>query len=699
MVGALIRAAWGVELRRLSARLHLLGLIAAAVVPVWLFAAYLLAQYAFQERSRFERVAVQVARQTSLVVEGELANLLTVIEGLSKSSAIAAGDFKALQDEASHLVAGSDRIILLRERSGRELLDTRRPYGSDLPPGIPLNAADLSRLKEGGPLVSGVHAGPIPGEYRIAIALAVRGPAGADWILAITVPTARIRDALMIAAPPAWTVAVGDRDGAYVARSQLHEETTGRPGLPEYLEKVVGHSGTFTAPNFQGQTLLAGYYRSAFSDWFYTANIPLSTVQAPLWRSLQAIGAIGLLAMLISLALAYVVGKSFSRAAADLASRAAALGHGQPVLPISTTITEFGVIADALVTAQRNLTVRASELETVMETVPAAVWFTYDPHAREVIRNRFAAELMGLPTDLRKAFGAPDQVIETIAMKDGKPVSRDDRPLSRAMRGEQTNNEEFAYTLPSGVERTLLTSARPILDAGGKIVGAVQISLDISERKRGEEQRKLLVSELNHRVKNTLAVVQSIASQTLRSATSLTEAGKSLSSRLVSLAKAHDILTHENWSGADLRELLVTALAPHAGLDRFEFTGASVWLPPPLALSLALAIHELATNAIKYGALSTANGTVSLSWTLDGEADEHLRIEWREQGGPRVAPAERKGFGTRLLEKILVSESGGSVRIDYEPAGVVCVLKANVLMPLRTVGSSSEMLRPGSLNP
>ena len=426
-------------------------------------------------------------------------------------------------------------------------------------------------------------ASPVSGEYRIAVALHVRGPKGENWLLAITVPTARIRDVMIPAVPEGWTLGIGDRDGTYVARSQLHEEMTGKPGLPEYLAKVVGRSGTFTSRNFQGMTLLAGYYRSDFSNWFYTANVPLAVVQAPLWRSLEAIGAIGLVAMLLSGALAYVVGKGFARAAGDLAARADALGHGRPVALMSTAVSEFAVIADALIGAERALAERAHELETVLETVPAAVWFTYDPQARQVIRNRFAAELMGLPTDVRKSFGSPDLVIDTIAIKEGNTVSREDRPLSRAMRGEQTDNEEFAYILPNGIERILLSSARPIYGGDRNIVGAVQISLDITERKRGEEQRKLLVNELNHRVKNTLAVVQSIASQTLRSATSLPEGERSLASRLVSLAKAHDILTEENWSGADLQELVIASLMracrprPLPALRRTSLAAAQPW--------------------------------------------------------------------------------------------------------------------------
>jgi two-component sensor histidine kinase/PAS domain-containing protein len=668
-------------LPRRSARSHLLGLIAAAVVPVWLFAAYILAQYALNERGRFEREALQVARQVSLVVEGELTTLMTVLQGLSKSSAFAGGDLATLQAEAAKLVEGSDRIILLRDLERRQFINTQLRYGAELPPAVPLSQPDLAKIKAGRPAVGDVYASPLSGEYRIAVALPVQGPRHENWLLAITVPTSHIRDVMLPAVPAGWTLGIGDRDGTYVARSQLHDEMTGRPGLPEYLAKVVGRSGTFTSSNFQGVTLLAGYYRSEFSDWFYAANVPISVVQAPLWGSLAAIGAIGLVAMLVSTALAYVVGKGFARAAADLAARAEALGQGRTVAPMSTRVSEFATIADALLAAERALAERAHELETVLETVPAAVWFTYDPQARQVIRNRFAAELMGLPTDSRKSFGSPDLVIDTIALKEGHAVSREDRPLSRAMRGEQTDNEEFSYILPNGIERILLSSARPILDAGDRIIGAVQISLDITERKRGEEQRKLLIHELNHRVKNTLAVVQSIASQTLRSATNLPQAGRSLSGRLVSLAKAHDILTQENWSGADLRELVVASCTAHAARERFQLSGEKVWLPPGLALSLALALHELTTNAIKYGALSTGQGTVAISWTVGTDANrQRLRLEWRESGGPPVATPERKGFGTRMLHRILDPESG-SASVTFEREGVVCVFELDLGAP------------------
>ena len=169
--------------------------------------------------------------------------------------------------------------------------------------------------------------------------------------------------------------------------------------------------------------------------------------------------------------------------------------------------------------------------------MPVAVWFTYDPQGRQVIRNRYATELMGLPADYVRPFGSPEEVIDTVAMKDGQVVEREDRPLTKAMRGEKTDHEEFLYRLPNGVELTLLSSARAIKDLHGKIIGAVQISMDITDRKRAETQRRLLAKELDHRVKNNLAIVQALVEQTLRSADSLADAQTDIVARLAALAE------------------------------------------------------------------------------------------------------------------------------------------------------------------
>lgn len=663
---------------RRSARAHLLGLIAAAVLPVWLFAAYLLVTYALHERSRIGQEALWTARQVSLVVEGELSNLKTVLDGLSRSPALANGDLLAFGAEARRLVQGTDEVITLRNLDGRQLASTGPELASDIPLMTPLTVDEREQLKLAGILVGNVFAGHRANEYRVAVTAQVSGFSGEPLFLSVSVPTERIRLAMLPAVPQGWTVGVGDREGKYVARSKMHDQVAGRPGLPEYVDKVVGRSGTFQSQNFEGSRLLAGYYRSPYSGWFYTANIPLSQVQAPLWWSFAQIGGIGLSALLFSLALAYFVGRRFTKATADLVGRADALGSGRAVEPILTSVAEFDTIGQAMITAEHAIAERTRELETVLETVPAAVWFTYDPQARQVIRNRFAAELMGLSPPPHRPFGKPDLVIDTLAYKNGQTISREDRPLSRAMRGEETTNEEFAYTLPSGAQRYLLSSARPIRSSEGSVVGAVQISLDISDRKRGEEQRQLLVNELNHRVKNTLAVVQAIAAQTMRNASSLAQAGQALSSRLVSLAEAHDILTRENWSGADLSALIAAAVEPHASLDRFDLSGEQVWLPPNIALSFALALHELTTNAIKYGSLSNATGSIAINWKLqEAGGDRVLELDWREKGGPPVTPG-KTGFGTQLLQRVFERKNAGGVKITYDRAGLHCAFRVNL---------------------
>jgi two-component sensor histidine kinase len=200
-------------------------------------------------------------------------------------------------------------------------------------------------------------------------------------------------------------------------------------------------------------------------------------------------------------------------------------------------------------------------------------------------------------------------------------------------------------------------------------------SLDISDRKRGEEQRRLLVNELNHRVKNTLATVQSIAAQTLRGAASMAEARDAFTDRLVALAKAHDVLTHESWKGAELHEIVAEATAPHGGHDRFITSGPPVWLTPALSLSLALALHELATNAAKYGALSVEGGCVRVSWRIaEAEAERRLTLRWAEEGGPKVSPPTKQGFGSRLIGSFS-SAMGGSSKADYAPDGLICVIE------------------------
>jgi two-component sensor histidine kinase len=201
-----------------------------------------------------------------------------------------------------------------------------------------------------------------------------------------------------------------------------------------------------------------------------------------------------------------------------------------------------------------------------------------------------------------------------------------------------------------------------------KPVAIAGASRDLTQRKQAEEHQRLLLDELDHRVKNTLATVQAITSQTLRTARDLPTARESIERRIHSMARAHDLLTSRDWKGANLTDVVARALEAFTPAQ-VSISGEPVDLSPRHTLALSLALHELATNATKYGALSCPGGRVNMTWAVK---DGRLRLNWEESGGPSVASPTQKGFGTRLLEALLARELGGTMKLNYNASGVRC---------------------------
>ena len=194
-----------------------------------------------------------------------------------------------------------------------------------------------------------------------------------------------------------------------------------------------------------------------------------------------------------------------------------------------------------------------------------------------------------------------------------------------------------------------------------------------------QRHQQLLINELNHRVKNTLAIIQSIAMQTLRGRETPPDVREAFMARLLALADAHDILTAENWDSAELGQVLAQSVGVHqsSGRNQVSLSGPAIRLEPKSAVAVAMATHELATNAAKYGALSHDTGSVEVRWDLAGASDAPMfRLTWTERGGPAVEPPARRGFGSRLIERGLAGELNGSAHLDFNPAGVVCTIEA-----------------------
>jgi two-component system, chemotaxis family, CheB/CheR fusion protein len=211
-------------------------------------------------------------------------------------------------------------------------------------------------------------------------------------------------------------------------------------------------------------------------------------------------------------------------------------------------------------------------------------------------------------------------------------------------------------------------------DRPGLILLAIE---DITDRARAEAHRDLLMRELSHRVRNTLATVQAIAANGFQQSTTLEAFRTAFEGRLRALARSHELLTNHNWSGAEFGELLREALGAHTANDhrRIAADGPKVILPPQPGMSLLLVFHELATNAIKYGALSQAGGKVAVTWQLeDGDGGSWVRMRWVETGGPPVAPPSHRGFGTELIAQGAPYELSGSATLDFRKTGLCCEL-------------------------
>lgn len=233
----------------------------------------------------------------------------------------------------------------------------------------------------------------------------------------------------------------------------------------------------------------------------------------------------------------------------------------------------------------------------------------------------------------------------------------------------------------SGKTRWLRTDGVPRLNDAGAFLGYTGVGLDLTETKLAQEQQALLINELNHRVKNTLATVQSLVARTLRGAASPTQARLDIDTRLIALSRAHDVLTRENWEGADLREVVKQAIDPFETDrgGRFDVSGPEIRMSPRLSLSLAMILQELATNAVKYGALSNESGRVKVEWSLNfADRVRTLHLVWSEKGGPRVEAPQRRGFGTTLMERTFGYEEGGRADLRYDPAGLVAEISVPV---------------------
>lgn len=350
-----------------------------------------------------------------------------------------------------------------------------------------------------------------------------------------------------------------------------------------------------------------------------------------------------------------------------------AIGNARPVFsaggqPLGAVLT-FRDDTDRH-SAERALAISERRLNAVLNNTRMAV-FMMDARQHCVYMNAAAELLTGFR--LEETQGRPLHDVIHHTYPDGRPFPLHECAIDRAFPEDNQTEGEEVFIHRDGSFYPVAFTASPIRDEAAKAVGTIIEVRDIRREKEHEERLQMLIGELNHRVKNTLATVQSIAWQALRGQDVPSHVRDSIESRLIALSRSHDLLTREAWEDAGLADLAVEALDPF-GLGegraaQFALEGDDVRLRPNVALAVGMALHELATNAVKYGALSTDGGQIRLSWRVGGD---RLRICWQERGGPPVSPPGRKGFGSRLLERGLAHELTGNVKLTYAPEGLTC---------------------------
>lgn len=320
--------------------------------------------------------------------------------------------------------------------------------------------------------------------------------------------------------------------------------------------------------------------------------------------------------------------------------------------------------------AEERLRARERRSRELLEALPAAV-YTTDAAGRITFYNQAAADLWGC----RPALGS-DQWCGSwkLYWPDGTPLPHEQCPMAITLKENRpVRGMEAVAERPDGTRVTFVPYPTPLRDATGMLTGAVNMLVDITERKRAEIRIEMLAREVDHRAKNMLAVIQAMVRFTR--ADTVEDFAAAIHGRVTALARAHSVLSDSRWQGADLRQLVEEELAPYAREDgqRVRIDGTAVVLAPTAAQSMAMVIHELATNALKYGAFASPTGSVHVAWSRG--VDGRLTLRWMEAGGPSVTRPSRRGFGLGVIERTLCDQLSGEANFEWQANGLVCELR------------------------
>jgi PAS domain S-box-containing protein len=497
--------------------------------------------------------------------------------------------------------------------------------------------------------------------------------------------------------PENGSVTVADRRGIMIVQHPHPERMLGKLLPQEYLAqasaKTIGTAETISA---DGLKRIVGYIPLAVPPRDIYVNVGLSTKAA--FASINQAARRGFMliaaALILALSLSALLSRAFITKPFEIVTdgiRAWRQGDYQARIDLPGKSGEFGILGRAFNdlmddVAERQHALQASEerARLALEAGHMGTWW-YDPNKGVGGWSTQATAMLGFP----HASEVMDHQ-HWLDILHPEDLDRVVRKWHDSVKNQGDYQDEYRIRLPNGDLRWINSRGRVFFDIQKRPVYFIGIFQDITEQKHAEEQQRFFLDELNHRVKNTLTTVQSIASQTLRTTETSAQFKEAFEGRLLALSKTHNLLTRKSWREAELRDVAEQELAPYRkqGDERVVLNGPNVRLPARYAINLGLVLHELVTNAAKYGALSTNAGHLEMNWTVVENEDrpDQLRIHWTESGGPPVAPPKRQGFGSRLIRRSIEGELGGYMVLNFAEGGVAY----DISVPLAHASKASD---------
>jgi PAS domain S-box-containing protein len=681
---------------RTSLRQVLWGLVFALTLPAILIAALGFHAIYQAEQGATDQRLQETVRALASSLDREIEKSETALRILALSTSLRQGEFEEFYEQAAQAGLSNPSWIALTEPNGRTLFNTRFGYGVKLPDST--RTETLARVAETRKAeLSGLHSSQFSGRPLIVLDVPVIVDDKVAYILSAVIGSEAFQQLIADQRiTDGWNAAILDRDGRIVARSRSPNQFVGQLARSVLREAITANlEGNVQSVTLDGVPVRSYFRRSPTYGWAFTLSVPDTQLTESLRRSLFWL-LIMAGCLVAGIALVAILSRFISRPVHRLVKGAYALGKGEEVEPVTTHVLEFDTIQKAMADAAADLRHQEQERNAALARIA-------DSEAR--LRLALNAGDLGsweyTPSTgvfitspaCRANFGrAPDEPFtyaDLVASIHPEDRAHQAQAVAKAVSARCDLHVEYRTIWPDGSEHWIRINGRMRMGPDERL-SIVGVSQDITESKLAEDRQAILLHELNHRVKNTLATVQSVASMTRRSAQQGDPAAwDTFLGRIQGLAKTHDLLTESQWQGALLSDVLNNELEPYQDSmrQRIRLRGPKVNLQPSAVLALGLATHELATNATKYGSLSSPEGKIHVMWAVTHALNPPvLIVEWVESGGPRVAPPARQGFGTKLIQRGLAQQLGGEIKLDFRPEGIRCV----ITFPLQSVLAAQE---------